>query len=87
MLPQFSSLVLYRQPGSVGLHGQREDIARDEDFGHPGGADNGETLAVNTANQTSEHHVYGSSVEDGREEDETALDGVRRDLVGVVVTI
>lgn len=39
-----------------------------------------------TANETSEHHVDGCSVEDRREEDETALNHVGGDLIGVVVS-
>jgi hypothetical protein len=37
------------------------------------------------ANETAEHHVDGSRVENGCEEDETALDCERCELVGMVV--
>ena len=40
---------------------------------------------MHAADEAAEHHVDGGGVQDGGEEDESALDGVGGDLVGVVV--
>lgn len=41
---------------------------------------------MNAANETPERHVDGGSVEDGREDNESGLDYVGRELLGVEVT-
>ena len=85
IFPQLSVLLICRQASTVPLHVQREDITKDEQLGHPSGSNDGEALAVHPANQTSEHHVDRGSVEDGCEQDETALDRVGCDFIGVIV--
>ena len=80
-------LVLSCQAGTSRLHVQRQDITPDEHLGHPGGVNDGEALAVYAANEPSEYHVDRNGVEGRRENDESALNRIGCDLVGVIVGI
>lgn len=76
--------VLGDEGAAAALDHEGEEVAADEDFGDPGGADEGEVCGIDEENDAPVDHVDCGGVERGREQDEEQLDNIGGEVCGVV---
>ena len=64
---------------AAALEKEGDDIARNEDLGHPSHGHEAQILSVKVGDCSAEDHVYGRGVQRRREQNHQRLQGVKRD--------
>lgn len=86
ILSSLAQTALGHHAGTPTLNEEGEDITGHENLGDPFNANGGQTLGLGTPDNPREDHVDSGCEEGGCDEDEDALDDVRHQSAGFVVS-